>query len=298
MIRFLKKQKAYLFIGYAFLLLVHFGFKDYFYVSGIIFYAFPLPILILGITIICTLFFSSKIIRYSSLLLIGLLLLLWFKNYYFNYNIADIKSKHSIVLWNIAEEKNKNLDYLKQKIKIEEPETLLFVEAFHNVRDSAYFYSQLKSYNVKCLAGSIIVASKHKIDYVKYVKEVSNFKFCHIKLHSEKKPLEIIIVDVYARPTHNRKDALHKIISYAELNNIDIIAGDFNTPYESVHFNTYEDNYQSLRKFQNGFSATWPFGLPLLELDQIWIKKSLKPIALKKHKTINSDHAMLLGYFD
>ena len=298
MIKFLKKQKAYLLIGYAFLLLVHFGFKDHFYVTGILFYAFPLPILILGDITIFALFFSNKIIRYSSLALLCLLVLLWFKNYHFNSNISKIKSKHSIVLWNIAKEKNKNLDFLKHKIKIEEPETLVFVEAFHNSRDSTYFSSQLKPYNVKCLAGSIVVASKHNIEFVKYVKEVSNFKFCHIKLHSKNKPIEIIIIDVYASPIHSRKDALQKIINYAEANNIDIIAGDFNTPYESVHFKMYATNYQSLRKFQNGFSSTWPFGLPLLELDQIWIKKSHTPIALKKFYNVDTDHAMLLGFFD
>jgi hypothetical protein len=104
----LKNYKAYLLIGYAFLLLVHFLLKDNFFPFSIIFYAFPLLILIGISAILALLFFRRK--KYRTVLLIVFIGLSvnWIQNYYYSTEPAALESTSKIFYWNIAKKK---IDY-------------------------------------------------------------------------------------------------------------------------------------------------------------------------------------------
>ena len=107
----------------------------------------------------------------------------------------------------------------------------------------------------------------------------------------------ILITDVNASPSFNKKEPLLEILDYAKEKSVDFIVGDFNTPYESIHFSEYKESYSSFHGYGDGFSATWPHNIPLLELDQVWITKSLKPYCLKTTKYNVSDHKLLIAEY-
>jgi hypothetical protein len=73
-----------------------------------------------------------------------------------------------------------------------------------------------------------------------------------------------------------------------------IVLGDFNVPYESSFLDDLKDNYNHFfSKKGNGFRETWPWNVPLLSIDHIWVSKDLNIINSEKINTRNSDHSML-----
>ena len=53
----------------------------------------------------------------------------------------------------------------------------------------------------------------------------------------------------------------------------------------------------NLRRYQKGYTATWPKMFPLLDIDQIWINHKFTPLKLDNYFANGSDHSMLIGSF-
>jgi endonuclease/exonuclease/phosphatase (EEP) superfamily protein YafD len=72
--------------------------------------------------------------------------------------------------------------------------------------------------------------------------------------------------------------------------------GDFNTPSESVHYETFRQHMNdALDTAGTGFRETWFWGLPLLSLDHIWLGKDWHILEARKIWTRSSDHAALFA---
>ncbi len=73
-----------------------------------------------------------------------------------------------------------------------------------------------------------------------------------------------------------------------------IILGDFNTPYESVALDRFREKfYHCFTEAGRGLRETWPWPLPALSLDHIWVTRDWKPQLCRKVKRWSSDHAMV-----
>ena len=230
--------------------------------------------------------------------LVGLLSFFWIQNHYVSYKNNDLNSTNSIFFWNIADQKDYNIEVLEKTLETKSIDALFFVEVIHKDNNfNAELKQRLHGYNIEFLKGDMMVASKKGITIIDYLEEKNNYRLNHLKVEIGTNAYEVVIVDVFAKPWHNKKKAFSKIFKYLEKNHIDIIVGDFNTPYESIYFNHFKTNYKSARNFQNGFSATWPYPLPLLEIDHIWINKQLKIVSTEKEFYTDSDHALLITKF-
>ncbi|WP_400081221.1 endonuclease/exonuclease/phosphatase family protein [Winogradskyella sp. R77965] len=228
-----------------------------------------------------------------------ILSIFWFKNYYIFSEIKEtVKGENTFLFWNVDKQKDFNVKILKEITGHQNIETIILVEAYHKTSNfKTEFQNQLIDYNIMYLQSDMIIASKKNIKSINYLYYKQNLKLNHIKIGIEDKAKTFAVIDVYASPLHKKEDALSKIINYANQNDVDVILGDFNTPYESIYFEKFKNDYLSFRAYQNGFTATWPYGIPLLELDQIWLNDKIKPIKLDKTYFHNSDHAVLIGKF-
>ena len=298
MIKFLKKHKTYLLIGYVFLLAIHFLFKDHFYVTGIFFYSFPLGILITAVFPLLALYYNQKVIRFALLALAVFLSFFFFQNHYVSYEDNNLEAANSIFFWNIADQKDYNIDVLEKTLETKNIDALFFVEVMHEDNNfNAEFKKRLNGYNIELLNGNMMVAAKKGITAINYLEDKNNYRFNHIKVEIGSNDYNIVMVDLFANPRHNKKEAFKILLDYSKKNDIDIILGDFNTPYESIYFDRLKPNYTSARTFRNGFTATWPILFPLWELDQIWVTKKLDVLKTEKEFYSESDHAMLVTEF-
>jgi hypothetical protein len=277
----------------------YFFLKDTFYISGIIFYAFPLPIIIVLGVISSWLFFKKRVLVVIGYVFWVLISLFWFSNSFQSNNSSDNnKEGGSVLLWNIAKKDNHPIDIISKNVKANNSNIIALVESM-SINDSIFhsYKEKLPNYQFKSLKGKMLIGVKGTIDSIYFEYNKQNYQFNHLVLTIEQKKVSIMIVDVYASPFHFKKDALTSIKDYAIENDIDLIIGDFNTPFESIYFRSFEDSYKSFHKSSDGFTTTWPHGIPLYELDQIWINNDAQLIFLEKKYYKNSDHAMLIGYY-
>ena len=284
---------------YAFLILLHFVLKDSFFFLSILFYATPLIlIIILG-------FFLAWVYRKNRITLLAMLGLSlffsfqWFSNYYYfaEKNLKSYKTS-TLIFWNVAKKPELQLDILISEIEKSSASIIALVETRHLKNSEVKILNKkFPDYNFKRLEDEMLIGVKGKIDsvYNKYVEDSYKFNYINATINNTK--AKILIADVSANIFINKEKPLHEILSFAEANTVDVIVGDFNTPFESVHFKNYRLHYTSLHNFSDGFTATWPFGVPLLELDQIWLNKKYKPIVLKKEQYLESDHKLLIAKY-
>ncbi|AUC83595.1 endonuclease/exonuclease/phosphatase family protein [Lacinutrix sp. Bg11-31] len=300
MITFLNKYKAYILGVYAFLLLIHFFLKDYIFPLSILFYATPIILIILYGIFTAVVFQKNKKHFYSLIVVLCFLTFHFFSKAYYLPKIRtnDVKN-NSVLFWNIA--KNKSgfpLDIISKKIEEFPINILTFVEA-DNISSEEFevIRKKFKLYSFQKLKGNMIVGVKGSIKSVNYQTKKKRFKYNYITAVVNDKTIKLLIADVYASLFYSKAETLKTIIDFSETHEVDFILGDFNTPYESIHFNNYKNNYTSLRDYSDGFTATWPFGIPLLELDQIWVGKSIYASRLNKYNYSFSDHQLLIAEY-
>ncbi|MBR9846674.1 MAG: endonuclease/exonuclease/phosphatase family protein [Algicola sp.] len=292
-----KNYKAYLLIGYAFLLLVHFVFKDYIYPVSVIYYCFPTPILI-GIGLVLAILSFRKKLYFSVISLVVLLVVFhWFNAYYYT-NPTDENAKSKILFWNVAKEEFFPIDIIIQEVKQSQPQILAFVEAKYLTENEVNTLSKaLPEYEFKDLYSHMLVGIKGNIIDDKLYSVEKSHEVYLINSFINNKTVNLIIADVYAYPFIDKKPPLHRILEIAKQNEVSIIVGDFNTPYESVHFHNYFKYYKSFHSYCNGFTATWPLSIPLFEIDHVWISNKFTPVSIEKKYFSVSDHALLIAEF-
>ncbi|WP_143273685.1 endonuclease/exonuclease/phosphatase family protein [Aquimarina sp. MAR_2010_214] len=235
--------------------------------------------------------------------LVGCLLCLfmyWFTVYYKVQSPLEFSdSSKSILFWNIARKGEPAINIIIKKVKEQKPSFIALVEAEELTdKDVIRFKNTFISYSIQKLQGGMVIAVKGKINDIEYHCKDESFKFNHITVTLANQKKSILIADVNAVPFTYRKSALHTIYEFTIKKDPSFIVGDFNTPYESVHFGNYKNELNSFHSVSKGFTATWPYGIPLFEIDQIWSTKKIKPIFLKKEYHNISDHALLIGVYE
>lgn len=277
--RLKQAYKAIILIG----LIIHFSIKDMFYWSSIIFYAFPLPILICLITI-STFFFKRKF-RKNSILISIVLFGFWFFQSYKSTDKGIQTDAIEIVYWNAARshglkdaiEENKSL-----------PDIIVLVECdFESLKYAKIEYPK-HSFHLSKEGIAIFSNSPLKIGEEKTSDDNSTI------LNFETHGFDFFVVDVSPSILNFRKKSLNFITSEVSENEKTIVLGDFNTPFESVHFDFFKENFRNaFDEKGNGFRETWFWNVPLLMIDHIWVSRDLKILKVDKINTFKSDHSML-----
>lgn len=295
----LKYLKLSLLVPFVFLLFVHFVVKDRNLFFANIFNVSPIPFLI-GISLVLSviLYTYKKVFKLVFTVTI-LLIAHWFYNYYGFKKIPVNKQNNHILLWNIDNSQFLITDIISNKTKVYDPEIMVFLEASKlSMEELKHLKEQFPDYHFRVLQGYMLLASKGDIKHLEYTKLETISKYHLLDININDKVKRILLTDIAVFKSRNRWQDLKVVLNYAMKHKVDMIVGDFNTPYESLHFDDFKDYYQSFHDVSEGFAATWPKGLPLLELDQIWTTPEIDPVSLKKfyYKEF-SNHDMLIGSF-
>lgn len=274
-----KKITIYLF---WLVLIIHFTIKDYFYITALFFYASPLPILILG-SLFLIIIIKKRRKYYTFLALV--LAFIWMKNSFATNYVTNEANGLEVVLWNAYRTENFE-DAFNTAKSI--PDVMVLIEA------DAYDYEKIKAkypnYYFELTEEAMGIFSKTPIT----IHSETTSKRNTTVLHFSTLDLNFYAVDVSAHVKYFRKPMLNFVFSQVDEKQKTIILGDFNAPFESLHFKNFKKNYQhAFTKKGFGFRETWFWNIPLLSLDHIWVSKDLEIINSTKISTTQSDHAML-----
>lgn len=266
------------------LLSIHFVLKESNYQYSLLYYAFPLPVII-GI-ILCLSVFLSKAFRKYNLLLVGLLLLFWLgRSFKIHIPEAINESDIEIVFWNASHDRNIEDAFVENKGI---PDVLVLVE--HGKYEVTTVQQKYPDYHFYKSDRGLSVFSKTPLYNIKE----ESAKFSTTVISFETANINFFAIDAVGSIDVPKSWGL-KIID-SKINDYDasVVLGDFNVPYESKHLANIKTHFNhAFSEKGNGFRETWFWNIPLLSLDHIWVSKDLKVLKTKKTWTFNSDHNML-----
>jgi endonuclease/exonuclease/phosphatase (EEP) superfamily protein YafD len=105
----------------------------------------------------------------------------------------------------------------------------------------------------------------------------------------------VVIADVTPSFVRSRAPQLREVLAQSQGRADAILAGDFNTPLESVFFDAYRQSLiPALEVNHRGLRETWPLGLPLLSIDHVWLGHEWQVLEARKiWRLTGSDHAAI-----
>ena len=266
------------------LLSIHFVLKESSYQNSLLFYTFPLPVIIA--IVLCLTIFLSKTFRKYNLLLAGALLLFWLGRSFKIHIPEEInESDIEVVFWNASYERN-----LEDAFDISGNIPDVFVLVEHGKYSVDRLQLKYSDYYFYKSINGISIFSKLPIELIDDIS--SNYGTNIVKFETYN--INFYAVDVSGSMDVPREWELTFVNEYVEQKTQTILLGDFNVPFESKFLDSIKNNFNhAFNEKGNGFRETWFWNIPLLSLDHIWVSKDLKVLKTKKIRTFKSDHNML-----
>lgn len=115
-----------------------------------------------------------------------------------------------------------------------------------------------------------------------------------LRVEIDGRRLTVVLADLAADPFHDRSEA------FARLNVLragaDVVAGDFNTPGDSAHFDPWRrELVHAFAAAGRGWDATWPWPVPLLAIDHVWCGPRVVPRRCRHVASPSSDHRAVVA---
>ena len=266
------------------LLAVHFVIKERTFWSSLLFYALPLPVIIL-IVVLLSIMLTKKWRRFN-LIIASLLLLVWLGRSFKLHIPEGIEEKDlEVVFWNTGRS-NTFETAINESTDI--PDVMVLVEFSNkNIEELKIRYPKYYFYRSQ---RELFIFSKMVID----IKSDNKSKYGTSVLNFETAGVNFYAVDAQGSLDVPREWGLTYINQSIKEHNNTIVLGDFNTPYESIYLKQLKKDFNhAFSKKGNGFKETWFYNLPILSLDYIWVSKNLKILKSEKIFSSKSDHSML-----
>jgi endonuclease/exonuclease/phosphatase (EEP) superfamily protein YafD len=264
-----------------------------------VYYATPLPILAIFSFLLGTIWLFGKRIRAAKLYFIFTItcLIAWSYESFSLNTRAPEQSNLKLFFWNAAH--NKRTGEIADYIHRFDADIIGIVEAGTKTKKTrSAWQNAFPDYHVELLAGEMAFVTRGEI----LAKESGTLgrrgRFNLLKVALNGEHFHVLLVDIDGDPLRSRAPAfepLAKIIRAHSQGNL-IVMGDFNTPLDSVLF-------ESLRQYLthtfesggHGFAETWPIPLPILAIDHVWVSKNLKVASCNLNWSRLSDHRSVVA---
>jgi len=213
--------------------------KDYIWPLSGIFYLLPLRLLLLISIIYVVLVLKSKVHRIVSIILFILILLVILTS---SSGFIENNLSPNFILWNTARDKTTSED-LANFVNRHKAEVYVFIEFDSKKRKEANkldLDEMLHDYRIYRLSGNmaIIVGKGFEVNRIDSLND--SYNYFNIV---ESNGIKYAIVDIGSWPLYNRAKPFGLLYQLVSKYEVDIIAGDFNTPYNSIHFEEFLLNY-------------------------------------------------------
>lgn len=260
-----------------------------------IFYATPLP-LVAAFSFVGALLGVLFRQRKTALLLLVTLLCsgaLWHAKSWESHSGTSQPSDLRAVFWNFAHQGLKGP--LARSIRKSGADIFAMVESGIDREETIdRLQRKTRGYNIRAIGPEMLIAVRGIILESHRVRIQKCINYGVVKVRVSGRTFTVIVVDISANPWHSRRPAFEHLIRAIDKHaggNL-VIVGDFNTPYESIWFNALRARLtHAFAIAGTGFIETWPFHLPILALDHIWLGPSLHATSAHVLRTRHSDHA-------
>lgn len=283
-------------------LLVRLTIADRFEGANTLFYALPWSILAaLAVTVACC---ERRRPQKRRRWLIGGLLcgIVWLYGAWYARAGVTTEPTVRVVLWNMAHGK-RGFSGAAAALAEMKPDIAILIEADPKkgkIRET--LQEHFPDHKVSLLGAGIVLVSRWSSGVSTPYQVGDEERECRIREIDIETPLgewTLFGVDFGSSPFYDRGPAYEDLARYIARRNDRpvIVAGDFNTPLDSVHYQRFRDLglREAFETAGTGYKPTWPLPLPVLSLDQIWVSDQIQPVNANREWSIRSDHAAVIG---
>lgn len=283
-------------------LAIRFLVKDWIGAFAVVYYATPLPILAIFSLMLGMIWLLNQRIRVATFYFIFTIgcLMAWFCSSFSANSDAPAPSNLKLFFWNAAH--NKRADEIANYIHGFNADVIGIVEAGTETKKVRNIWKNaFPSYNVEILAGEMALITRGEILSKEsgFLGRRGRFNLLKVALNGEQ--FHVLLVDIDGDPLRSRAPAfesLAKMIRSYSQDNL-IVMGDFNTPLDSVLFESFRQYLtHAFESGGHGFAETWPIPLPVLAIDHIWVSKKIKVVSCNLNWSRLSDHRSVVANID
>ena len=177
-----------------------------------------------------------------------------------------------------------------------QPDVAACVEPGPNAaKNAAAYEAVLPGYSVEFLPRGILWISRLDYRLVKRGKLEEAGAFARLEVSLGQRRIEMLVADVTPHAFRSRRGQLAQALRDAGSHRDAILMGDLNTPAESVFLDAYRARFVSaFEAAGSGLRETWPMGMPLLNLDYVWVGRGWGIEECQKiARPADSDHCAL-----
>ncbi len=207
---------------------------------------------------------------------------------------------YHLLLWNICHGRH-GWENIAEEINTHQADIIALVEAGSPSEEMRAFWKKhVPGYDISFLGGEMVLLTKGKSTAVRARKIGRQGQVREVDLILDGHSLTAMVVDIHGRPDLPRGESIRDLADLLKTRQAQpvLIAGDFNTPSESPLFQPL--HRQGVNAFEvagQGYSPTWPWGLPVLVLDQIWGNDQIRFDCCHTVWSNASDHSAVISEF-
>ncbi|QIF04836.1 endonuclease/exonuclease/phosphatase family protein [Roseimicrobium sp. ORNL1] len=282
-------------------MLLHLTVRDEHTRIATLFYAMPLPLIMLGWLIAAAWHFRRRMLMVLCLAL-ALVTGFWWQSVSYKNEKAPITTatqpagaRLKVLYWNMAYHRLPSED-LDQLIAKHLPDIVGLGEVGLRSGDPNPLVRNLPP-------GYTAVRPEHGMAFivrgaiqVKRVKKLKGrSKFVEVDATVDGRVWHLVLVDGDADPLLSREELLETVLKTSTLPGT-LVMGDFNTPLESVWFDRWRAAglHHASEGARQGFRETWPRHWPFLTIDHVWCTPETQPLHFERVSLPSSDHLAIV----
>ncbi len=214
-------------------------------------------------------------------------------------SVSADPSHQSFMLWNIRNG-DSGWEGVMTRIEQVQPPIAAIVEGGGHLELERY-QNRFPEYQISELHMGLAIMAKGKVEQVVHRPfEDRRGKYMSSWVEANGQGYRVLIIDLESNPLMSRRRGMEEVVKLVEQHRHEplLVVGDFNTPRDSVHFDLLRDAglTHAFESAGEGYANTWPYPLPVLQLDHIWFNDRVELSKCAHVGSLNSDHRIVLTH--
>lgn len=281
-------------------MLLHLTVRDGHKLIATVYYAMPLPLILLGWLIAAAWHCRRKIMLVACLTMALVMACWWQATSYSPESRSGFTSPPraglKVLYWNMAHQRLPSAD-LERLITTHQPDIVGLGEVGLRSGDANPLMRNLPSGYIALKPEhgmALVVRGSAQVQQITRIKKTRS-KFLQVDVTVDAKVWHLILVDGDADPFLKREELLTKVLALAQTPNT-LVMGDFNTPLESRWFDPWRAAglRHATEGARSGFRETWPRHWPVLTIDHLWCTAETQPEHFERVSLLSSDHLAIV----
>lgn len=271
--------------------------RDSIPILSAIFYGTPLPVLVVSGLYVGVGLAIARRFRWATVAAVTAVVwgVVWMNTQFCDngdHESADHPNDRFVLLWNMQNGAS-GWDGAFNWVRDQRPDIAGLVESHHDYRQLKFATGMPSGYACSESHRGLTIVVRGSVGETEDGRLGKYGIYQSAQVTVDGQSFRVIVVDLISIPFLSRRPAIVELRKVADryIDEPLLIMGDFNTPYDSVHFDLLSTDFaHAFREHGNGYAATWPLPLPLMELDHLWFNDKIVATRCAHTESENSDH--------